>query len=262
METQDKSPDVREGLQKVGVKDLRTLVRIRKGGSNYKFVPRIDLTVDLSEKKKGVHLSRLVEAITETVEEEIEQIHESIEELERNILERLKEKHPYKKAEISMETELVVERRTPKTNRRTMETHDIRICAKNENGTYKKELKVKVLGNTVCPHAIKKSGKPHIQRALGVLELKTDYGNKIELEDMISCVEESFSSPVYTLLKTEDETYIVDMMHANPRFVEDVCRGILSSAKSRFKGCQIWVEVISQESIHRHNVVAEGSCRT
>jgi len=75
-------------------------------------------------------------------------------------------------------------------------------------------------------------------------------------------VEGSFPSEVYALLKTEDEVYVVEKMFSNPKFVEDVTRQIIDSARKRFPGCVIKVKTISQESIHRHDVVAEGSARS
>lgn len=264
MDTQENKPKIMEDLEKAGITNLRTLVMINWKGKEYRFVPRITITIDLEKKKKGIHMSRLIESIIETVEEETGERHSSIEELEKHILEHLKGKHTYKRGEIWMETELVVPRKTPVTRKQTMETHDVRIGVFNtnndgDNGKYGKILEVKVIGNTVCPHAIDNWGKTHIQRALGILEIRTDYDNEVELEDMIRCVEDSFSSEVYTLLKSEDEHWVVDRMFQNPKFVEDVTREILHHAKQRFKDCEIKARTISQESIHRHDVVAEGS---
>jgi len=45
-------------------------------------------------------------------------------------------------------------------------------------------------------------------------------------------------------------------MFANPKFVEDVAREIFAKAKERFNG-KIHVRVISNESIHKHDVIAE-----
>lgn len=102
-------------------------------------------------------------------------------------------------------------------------------------------------------------GRTHIQRARTLLELETGFENKIELEDMISCVEKGFSSEVYTLLKTEDEVHVVEKMFENPQFVEDVTRNVINSARKTFPKCRIYVKTISEESIHRHDVIAEGS---
>ena len=75
---------------------------------------------------------------------------------------------------------------------------------------------------------------------------------------MIKCVESSFSSEAYTLLKAKDEEWLVEKMFQNPKFVEDVTREILHKAKRKFKDCKIFARVVSYESIHRHNVLAEG----
>ncbi|HNU62062.1 MAG TPA: GTP cyclohydrolase, FolE2/MptA family, partial [Methanofastidiosum sp.] len=67
---------------------------------------------------------------------------------------------------------------------------------------------------------------------------------------------------VFTLLKTEDESFVVDKMHTNPLFVEDVCRNMLSLASSKFNKSKIHAECLSYESIHRHDVFAEGVIET
>lgn len=260
---QDKKPEIKERLTRVGVSGLKTIVMTNWKGRRYNFVPEIELTVDLEKDRKGVHMSRLVESITECIEQEIEVRHGSLEEVEKEILERLATRHPFNNAEITMKTDLVVEKKTPKTRKKTMETYGIEAKLIRENKAYRKMLKVTVVGNTVCPHALSEcKGKTHIQRALGVLEVETEYENEIDFEDMIDCVEESFPARVYSLLKTEDEKQVVKEMHDNPKFVEDVTRTILKNAKKRFRKAKIRAKTISEESIHRHNVVAEGSAET
>ncbi len=257
---QDDKPQVQEDLERVGVTNLKTIVLTEWKGRKYTFTPKIELVIDLDGKKRGAHMSRLVESITESIEEEIVLRHGSLEDVGKAILEKLSGTHPFNKARISIDTELVIPRKTPKTGKMTMESYGIGVKVSREDGVYRKALTVAVIGNTVCPHAMEKTGgKSHIQRAEAFLELETRYDNLIDLEDMVSCVEQAFPSEVYGLLKTEDEVYIVEKMFANPKFVEDVTRGILDAARKRFKKCRINVRTVSQESIHRHDVVAEGS---
>jgi len=258
-DTQDRRPKVGGDLERVGITNLKTMIQTTWKGRSYRFTPKVEITIDLDRKRKGVHMSRLVEAIAEAVEEEADRTHSSIEGLGRSILERLGLRHPYRRGEVRMSMDFMTERRTPVTGKKTMEAHDVEVSVSKDGGRYGKRLKVSVLGSTVCPHSMEAAGKPHIQRAIGELEVSSDYGRKIALEDMVVCVEESFSSEAYTLLKTEDETYVVDKMYANPKFVEDVAREIIHNAKKRFRGCRIRSKVISQESIHRHDVIAEGS---
>ena len=260
-DTQERGPECRLDLEKVGVTNLKTLVKTNYGGKAYRFVADVTFTIDLACDKKGVHMSRLVESITESVEEEAEKTHSSLEELCRRTLEKIGEKHPHKNAQIELETDLVVYSRTPVTGRKTMESHKVKVAVKKRGGEYLKELTVTVLGNTVCPHAMEYAGKPHIQRATAKLTVETSFDKKVDLEELINMAEESFSSRVYTLLKTEDEGKVVEDMHANPLFVEDVCRLILDKAAS-IKDSRIKAEVVSQESIHRHDVTASSRLTT
>jgi len=260
-ETQEEVPEIRERLRRVGITNLRTVAKINWKGRLYTFIPTFEITIDVPEEKKGIHMSRLVESITETmseaIEEEVSKVHSSLEELELAIIKRLEEKHPHQRAEIWIKTHLILERETPVSRRKSLETYDVEVGLIKEKGKLEKVLRVRVVGNTACPHAmVNNRGKTHIQRAIATLEIKTSFNEEIALEDMIEVVESSFSSPTYTLLKTVDENAVVQRMYQNPRFVEDVAREIIFKAKQRFKG-RIHVRVISLESIHKHDVIAE-----
>ena len=70
------------------------------------------------------------------------------------------------------------------------------------------------------------------------------------------------SSETYDLLKRPDEFFIVNKAHHNPKFVEDVVRGILARALDVYAdfpdttyvgACQI-----NYESIHKHDAFAEA----
>ncbi len=261
-ETQECRPAISEKLERVGITNLRTLVKTGFGGHMYKFVPTFDIYIDLPKDKKGAHMSRLVESISEAVNEEAAYKHETFEELEKKIIERLKGKHPFSRAEVGLRAELVVEKKTPVSGRDTMETHDIFVKTIYADGEYRKVLRVSVVGNTACPHSKENTKRPHIQRAIGELEVECGFEKKIGLNELIECVEPAFSCEVYTLVKTEDENEMVRRIYGNPKFVEDVTRGILDSAGKRFKDCKIRARTVSQESIHRHDVMAEGSAES
>jgi GTP cyclohydrolase-4 len=258
-ETQEYRPEVPKELERVGISNLRVLVKTGFGGHMYKFVPSFNVFIDLARDKKGIHMSRLVESISETVTSKAAYQHETFENLERDILEELASRHPFERAEISLSTALVVEKKTPISKKDTMETHDVSVKTIFENGKYRKMLSVSVVGNTACPHSKENTDHPHIQRAIGEVELECDFEKSIGLNELIDVVEDSFSCPVYTLVKTEDENDMVNRIYDNPKFVEDVTRSILDKAKKRFRDCSIRAKTTSQESIHRHDVIAEGS---
>ena len=76
------------------------------------------------------------------------------------------------------------------------------------------------------------------------------------LEEFIDIAEASGSSPVYTVLKREDEKYVTEHAFASPCFVEDVVRNVASRLMEHphLRGFKVTVE--SMESIHNHNAVA------
>ena len=76
------------------------------------------------------------------------------------------------------------------------------------------------------------------------------------MEEFIDIAEAAGSSPVYPLLKREDEKYVTETAFANPAFVEDVVRNA-SLALFNHPGVSWFkVEVESFESIHAHNAYA------
>ncbi len=262
VETQEERPAIMERLHRVGITNLKTVARINWKGRTYTFIPTFEITIDVPAEKKGIHMSRLIESITETmseaVEEEVMRAHTSLEELEKCIIMRLERKHSHKRAEVWIKTSLILERETPASKRISYEPYDVEVgVIKNYDGSFEKVLRVTVVGNTACPHAMANNqGKTHIQRAVATLEVRTAFDEEIALEDMVDVVESSFSSPTYTLLKTIDENAVVQGMYRNPKFVEDVAREIIHKARERFAG-KLHVRVISNESIHKHDVIAE-----
>ena len=77
------------------------------------------------------------------------------------------------------------------------------------------------------------------------------------MEELIEICEKSFSSPTFTVLKTNDEAAVVEEMFRNPKFVEDVARDCFRMAKNlNFKG-RVKIRATSFESIHKHNAISE-----
>jgi GTP cyclohydrolase I len=76
------------------------------------------------------------------------------------------------------------------------------------------------------------------------------------IEDLISIVEKSASSPVYTLLKREDEKFVTEQAYDNPKFVEDLVRDVYIGIKDLQRFPRFSVEAENFESIHNHSAFA------
>src|SRR3990172_8744755 len=75
------------------------------------------------------------------------------------------------------------------------------------------------------PHRIEfENFASHNQRGKGTLIVETDEEERVEANDLVEIIEESMSSPLYEVLKRNDELKVVVDAHKKPRFVEDVLR--------------------------------------
>lgn len=270
IETQNLPPNSRFKLDQVGIVNLKTLLVINRNGKKFRLIPTINVTINLPSQIKGAHMSRIVESIQDTLNFELH-THKSVEEMALNTLYRLEEKHDYDKAEISLKFDFALPQKTPVSEKMTIEVYEVevkteRIRISEMKFKFNHWISVTSKGNTVCPHSlVNNNGKTHIQRAIGTLTIKGSHQEMPEFETLINLVERSFSAKTYSLLKTVDETYVVNQMFSHPYFVEDVCRNILNESYLAFQGkynLEISARVISEESIHKHDVIACGQTQT
>jgi len=265
IDTQDEKPLHRIQLKKVGVKNLKTFIITEKGGFRHHIIPTIEMTIDLPAEMKGIHMSRLVESMTEVISDEFS-VHKSIEEIQIHILEALRKKHNFQRGEIKFDFEFGYTSKTPVSKKRTWEVCDISASTIMENESPNMhDVSVKVTGNTVCPHCMANNGGlTHMQRAIGTLRIVGSTDQIPSYGSMIEVIENSFSSKTYSLLKLEDEVYVTKQMHENPLFVEDVCRNILQHASDTYteRQLEMHAEARSLESIHKHDVIAQGKIVT
>ncbi|MGI0081612.1 MAG: GTP cyclohydrolase, FolE2/MptA family, partial [Nitrososphaerales archaeon] len=202
LDTQDRLPKVRETIDRVGIAGLRTGIKLYSTGGESSFIAEIDLYIDLDGARKGIHMSRLVESINEVISKGSRTAKDSFERLGIDILSELQKRHKYKKAEITMRTTLLLRRHTPVTNKPTDEPYDVSVKIIADNGLYFKNLAVRAIGNTLCPHSLEMThGKAHVQRAMVDLAIETSVKENIVLDELIEICERSFSSPTYTVLK-------------------------------------------------------------
>jgi GTP cyclohydrolase I len=108
---------------------------------------------------------------------------------------------------------------------------------------------------TVCPCSLEISEQgAHNQR--GIVRVKLLFSKFFWIEDVISIVEQSGSSEVYTLLKREDEKFITERAFDHPLFVEDVVREVARKLEQRGEFPWFSVEAENFESIHNHSAYA------
>lgn len=262
IETQNERPKDQISLDYVGITNFKTLLIITRNGRTYHLSPVIEATINLPAEIKGAHMSRICESVVEIINDE-RNAHHSVEELSLQVLRKLSEKHPYTNAHLSLNFDFFYEAKTPVSKKKTFEVVNVTVKTWLIDNEESLEISVEYAGNTVCPHAMENNveKRTHVQRALGKLSVKGNLDQMPTFESMVEVLRSSFPAETYSILKTDDEQFVINCMYENPMFVEDVCRSILAIAKEKFKGKKLTLTAIAKsfESIHKHDVIAKGS---
>lgn len=240
--------DTREiPLQKVGVKGVKYPVSVLDKSKKVQgTTATVDLFVNLPHNFKGTHMSRFIEVF--------HKYHENISMQHfLNMLEEIREKLHAEKAFGTIKFPYFIEKKAPESGAAGIMEY---TCAyEGEAGTKRQfYVYIEVPVTTLCPcsKAISEYGA-HNQR--GTVRVKLLYSDFFWIEDVIEMIEKCASSPLYSVLKRQDEKHVTEHAYKNPRFVEDVVREVyLGLKKMGFKWFS--VEAENEESIHYHNAYA------
>jgi GTP cyclohydrolase I/GTP cyclohydrolase-4 len=280
-------PAVQLGLTRAGVTGVQKAIRIRHEGREKTFAAEISCTVDLDPRQKGVHMSRFPELFGEAIDAVVIGEAFLVETLAEHIARHIVERQDALRAEVRIEAQYPLERRTPVTDLRTQEIATlIGIAAASPEGV-RRVVGVEAWGINACPCAqglvrgaaaerLVDAGfdgsdvdrilalvplATHNQRGKGTLLVGTE--TSINAEHLVEIVEQSMSSPVYELMKRPDELFVVEHAHLQPRFVEDSVRYALKAVLDRHPDLAeddfLFSRQLNLETIHRHDVLAERS---
>jgi GTP cyclohydrolase-4 len=286
-DVQASAPDVRLGLTRAGVTGVQKAIRIRHEGHEKTFAAQISCTVDLDPAQKGVHMSRFPELFGEAIDTVVIGEAFLVETLAEHIARHIVERQHALRAEVRIEAQYPLERRTPVTGLPTQEIATLIGIAAASPERVRRVVGVEASGINACPCAqglvrdaaterLLEAGfagvdverilelvplATHNQRGRGTLLVGTTA--RINAEHLVDIVERSMSSPVYELLKRPDELFVVEHAHLQPRFVEDSVRHALAETLERYPELDdadfLSSRQVNLETIHRHDVVAERS---
>ncbi|HNU71914.1 MAG TPA: GTP cyclohydrolase FolE2 [Thermodesulfobacteriota bacterium] len=244
-------PDYREiEIRKVGVKNIKYPITVRDKAHGFQHtIATVNMYVNLPHQFKGTHMSRFVEILNQyRLGIDLKNLPE--------ILREMKTTLNAESAHVEIEFPYFIEKEAPVSGARGLMEYTCRFIG-SADGEAKDRLIVgiDVPVTTLCPcsKAISESGA-HNQRSRVSVHLR--FKKFFWIEDVISLVEASASSPVYSLLKREDEKYVTEQAYENPRFVEDVVRGVAEKLAADQNFTWFSVESENMESIHNHNAYA------
>ena len=277
-------------LQKVGVKNVRYPVTVLdKNHKTQGTTASVNLFVNLPHNFKGTHMSRFIEVFHKYhADISMSNFLEMLEEIRQKLdAERafgrvtfpyfIEKNAPITKSAGLMEYTCSYEGEV-KLRNEELEIRNEQLAGSNAKGEVSPSatmpaafpptpsagsnaarnarffISIKVPVATLCPcsKAISEYGA-HNQR--GFVKVKVLYSKFFWIEDVIEMIENCASTPLYSVLKRQDEKFVTEHAYDNPRFVEDVVREVyLGLKKMDFK----WftVEAETEESIHFHNAYA------
>jgi GTP cyclohydrolase-4 len=292
-DVQSTTPDVRIGLTRVGVKNVKKLVEVSRPGKRpVIFISIFDIFVDLPGRLKGANLSRNFEVIDDVLEQAIRGDVKEIEHLCSMVARKLLDRHEYAdRTEVLMRSEFMVAGETPISATVCQEVVKVFASAIAQR-TFKepivrKSIGAEVTGMTACPCAqniMQERAREvmeglgitrekidsffdavpmatHNQRGRGFLSIETDDESHVPLDKIIRILKQSMSTPIFELLKRGDEGHVVLAAHKNPRFVEDCVREMARRVHSEFGDLPgdsvVTIAQDNEESIHQHDAFAE-----
>ena len=261
-------------IDKVGIKNLHYPISVLDKTKSFQHtVADINMYVDLPHYFKGTHMSRFLEVLNEH-RGEISIVSFP------DILRKIKKVLNAGSASVEIEFPYFIEKAAPVSGKKSLMEYvcyyngTIKNKARNDKSEKASDFKsdafsagieeneesvikigVKVPVNTLCPCSkeISKYGA-HNQR--GMVSVSLEFSKLIWFEDIIADVESCASSPIYSLLKREDERFLTEHAYENPMFVEDVARCVAGILKKNKNIKWFRVEAENFESIHNHNAYA------
>ncbi|MDQ6929325.1 MAG: GTP cyclohydrolase MptA [Candidatus Eremiobacteraeota bacterium] len=289
---QEEAPDVALSLSRVGVSRVRRIVHLTIDGKERVFNGEFSMVADLAPDKAGVHMSRFSEILEEATLDVLarQDAPARIEGLAEAIAREIVRSQRAVRADVRLRADFGLERWTPVSGKRGEETYTLLGIAHADDRGTRSVIGVEAEGMTACPCAqlmVREHSLGELQaagfsqeeatRALDALPVAThnqrgrgsvligagrSAAEIVRAEDLVEIVENSMSSETYDLLKRPDEFFIVNKAHHNPKFVEDVVRGILArtlEVYSDFSGdAFVAATQVNYESIHKHDAFAEA----
>jgi GTP cyclohydrolase IB len=237
----------------VGIKGLKFPLSFADGdGVAQSTIALCSVYVALAEDRKGTHMSRMVMLLDERLAPGTAPL--SVAGL-RAVLDDLVVRLNAPGGRIELTFPFFVRKTAPISGVASLMDYEVRLTAELAEGRYATTVAVAVPVTSLCPCSkeISEYGA-HNQRSTITLTVQST--ESVFIHELLRVAEEEASCELYGILKRSDEKYVTERAYDNPRFVEDLVRGVAArlAADPRFNGFS--VEAENFESIHNHSAYA------
>jgi len=240
-------------IQKVGVRNVEVPLNIlRKNDKEQIVSAKATMSVSLPKDYKGTHMSRFIEILSEWGQRNLLGVDL------KGCLVEITDKLDAESAELKFNFKYFIDKRAPVSELVCPMGYDCSfegILKNKEDYTFILGVNVPVTTLCPCSKEISEYGA-HNQRTFVKVRISYDVNSIVWIEDLVELIEKCGSSPVYPLLKREDEKFVTELAYNNPKFVEDVLRDVVSKLKNIKEIDWFEVDCEAYESIHNHSAWA------
>ena len=257
----EQAPCFQIGLTEVGISGKTVWISLPQGRLPF----NAEISVDLPKYVRGIHMSRIEEAVSQLYQRDFPDIRYYAQELASMVLE--KQRGEWVQVMVSGKLPLV--RGTSVSQRTSVDAVDVSAEVHASRKKTKAIIGLGLYHITACPctqvynqvlsHRVDTylPTLTHSQRAMTKLCMET-HDNYPDYEELLECLESTLHV-TQDLLKRPDEAEIVLKAHRLPQFAEDAVRETAMEVGKRFGGrfpasTEVIIESLSLESIHIHNV--------
>jgi len=210
-----------------------------------------DLTVSLTARNRGIHMSRLIETLHHWPQPLTPQSLPTF-------LEALRQQQGAVSAEMTCAFTWFVSRSAPQTGRPAWQGIETTWHANHssQGGSTGYTLCIPVTTLCPCSRAISDYGA-HSQR--GWITVKIEWQDSTRIvppQEVFDKLQHAGSAPIYPLLKRPDERHVTMQAYEQPAFVEDTARRAAMMLREDPRIPCFRIEVRNEESIHTHDAIA------
>ena len=240
-------------IDQVGIRDIKVPMRFADhDGVAQPTIAVASVVVALAEDRKGTHMSRLVMLLEERMAPAAPPL--TVAGL-RCLLDDLVVRLDAPGGRIELVFPFFVRKIAPVSGIASLLDYEVRLAGELADGRYAATVSVAVPVTSLCPCSKEISDYgAHNQRSTITIGVRAK--GSVHVVDLLRIAEEEASCELYGILKRADEKYVTERAYDNPRFVEDLVRGVAGrlAADARFDGFA--VEAENFESIHNHSAYA------
>jgi len=240
-------------IDQVGIKGLRyPLFFADADGQPQPTIADCNVYVALPEDRKGTHMSRLVALLEQRSDPAEPPL--TVANF-RGLVDALVLLLEAPGGRIEVAFPFFIKKTAPVSGVASLLDYHARIAGELIDGRYTQTISVAVPVTSLCPCSkeISEYGA-HNQRSSVTITVRSS--DPLYLTHIIRIAEQESSSELYGILKRADEKYVTERAYDNPKFVEDLVRGVAGRLQvdRRIEG--FVVEAENYESIHNHSAYA------